>query len=91
MSRDVEGLRGYSLTFKLQKLRVLEGLNQKEFAKKLGASQTSVSGWELGSCQPSAMTLEKIRQFYGLPFDFFIENEIKSLKGRRKSREKPCS
>jgi len=82
-----EDLRGLPFSIKLQTLRYRKGLTQKSLAGKIGCSGVTVSLWESDKCFPAGFLLEKLRQFYGLPLDFFTEDKIKALKLSSKKRK----
>lgn len=58
----------------LKILRVLAGLTQAEAAKKVGVSQVALSAWELGQYKPSAASVSRLAEAYGV-------SEAKILKG----------
>jgi transcriptional regulator with XRE-family HTH domain len=74
MSISVDDLSQESMSVKLYRLRCRHGLSRAKFAKQIGCSSSTVKNWEYGNCQPSCILLEKIIQFYGLDYAFFIEN-----------------
>lgn len=54
------------------------GLTQKQFAKKIGASATSVSTWETGLFYPSVFALCDLADFFGCSVDELLgRTEIK--------------
>ena len=75
MNFNYENLKNFSLSLKLKKLRWLNGLSQVKLAEKAGCSRGAISKWERGLCLPKGVMLEKIRVFYNLPLDFFINDE----------------
>jgi len=85
---EFEDLKGYPLSYKLQQLRWRSGLTQQEFAEKVGCNFRSVTDWERGKRVPFGRTLEKIRDFYGLPQYFFIENDIETIRMVNSRRKK---
>ena len=44
-------------------IRIKAMLSQKEFAKEIGVSITTISKWELGKCKPSFRQQRKIVDF----------------------------
>lgn len=54
----------------LKAARVNSGLTQKEFAKELGVSNTTVNNWENGDTEPSLSQLREISRLSGIPMDF---------------------
>jgi len=86
---EFKDLKGYPLSYKLQKLRWRSNLTQKEFAEKGGFNYRSVTDWECGKRVPFGRTIEKIRNFYGLPQGFFAENDIETIKmGKNRKKRK---
>lgn len=59
---------------RLKQLRTLEGLNQEEFADKLGVSRGSISFYENGSRTPDIDFLDRLYRYYEdlLPADFLL-------------------
>lgn len=45
---------------KIKVARSVRGVTQKQLASKIGASQSSISNWELGREVPSLLSLAKI-------------------------------
>lgn len=86
-TEKLEELKGYPLSYRLQKLRWWSGFTQEDVANHLHCGQGSVSSWEQGKRYPNGRTLEKIIDLYDLPGDFFLDLDIKRLKLMRKKRE----
>lgn len=56
--------------------RVNSGLNQREFAEKIGVSLATVGNWESGKTEPDLSELRKISNLSGIPMDFiFVQRE----------------
>lgn len=53
----------------LKTLRKLNGLNQKEFADKMGTTQQRVSEWECNKVEPSLYNILKIISVLHTTFD----------------------
>ena len=53
----------------LKALRKLNGLNQKEFAEKMGTTQQRVSEWECNKVEPSLYNILKIISVLHTTFD----------------------
>ena len=51
-----------ALREKIKKIRLENGMTQKEFAKELGVTQATVSGWERGLSEPEDYRLKEIAQ-----------------------------
>lgn len=56
--------------------RVNAGLNQREFAERIGVSLATITNWESGKSEPDLSELRKISQISKIPMDFiFVERE----------------
>lgn len=53
----------------LKAARVNAGLSQKEVAKILEISNTTVTNWENGKSYPSAEKIDKLCKLYGISYD----------------------
>lgn len=58
----------------LKVLRVMANLTQAEAAKKVGIAQSVLSDWERGQYKPSAASISRLAEAYGV-------SEAKILKG----------
>lgn len=54
----------------LKATRVNAGLTQKELAKELGVTTTTINSWENGDTEPSLSQLREISRLSGIPMDF---------------------
>ena len=62
---------------KLYKIRTDLHLTQKQFAKKVGVSQTAINYWENGKRQPRTEQLKKIANTLSLPLgELFSEHTV---------------
>lgn len=62
------------LKINLAACRTNAGMNQSEWAKKLGVSDKTVWNWEAGKAEPTLNNLRKISELSGIPLDcIFIE------------------
>lgn len=52
--------------------RVNSGLNQREFAEKIGVSLATVTNWEKGKTEPDASQLREISRLSGIPMDYIF-------------------
>jgi transcriptional regulator with XRE-family HTH domain len=50
---------------RIRRHRELRGWSQRELAKRLGSSPSTVERWELGQRQPSALSIEKLAGTFG--------------------------
>lgn len=56
----------------LRAARVNAGYNQKDAAKILGISNSTLGSWEHGRTFPTPAVIEKICRLYGLSYDDII-------------------
>lgn len=56
----------------LEAVRVNAGMTQKEWAKILGVSNTTVVNWEKGTTEPSLSILRKMSELSKIPMDFIF-------------------
>lgn len=57
---------------RIKELRQEKGVDQTEFAKWLGTSQTNVSRWENDKFEPDLETIVKIAQFFEVTTDYLL-------------------
>ncbi len=57
----------------LKELRVLSGLNQKQFATLMRTTQQRVSEWETNKIEPSLYNILKILKVLNVSFDELTE------------------
>lgn len=56
--------------------RTNSGLNQPEFAEKIGVSVSTVLNWEKGRTEPNVSQLRQISELSGIPMDYiFVQQE----------------
>ena len=65
-----------SIGTNIRKLRLSRGLNQQEFAKKLGVSDKAVSTWENDIKTPRMGTIQKIADLFNIKKSQIIEEDI---------------
>lgn len=56
----------------LEAVRVNAKMTQKEWATKLGVSNTTVVNWEKGNTEPSLSQLREMSRLSGVPMDFIF-------------------
>lgn len=56
----------------LEAVRVNAKMTQKEWASKLGVSNSTVVNWEKGSTEPSLSQLREMSRLSGVPMDFIF-------------------
>ena len=60
---------------KLQQLRKNKGWSQEQLSKKIGAHQKYISRYENNSSKPSADTLRKLSEVFGVTVDYLLAEE----------------
>lgn len=65
---------------KLKLLRTELNLTQKEFADKLGVSQSSVNYWEKGQRIPSIEAAARIADLFNITIESLLDSDDKLLK-----------
>lgn len=58
---------------KLKKLREKHGYSQKELAEKLDMGASTIGQYEIGTREPGFERLKKIKDFFGVDFNFLLE------------------
>lgn len=82
---------------RIKDLRKRQGLNQREFAKKLEYSYGYIADLERGRQKPSRDFLEKLRHVFGISSDYilhgnlfyFWEQKLDEIENKLKSEEIP--
>ena len=44
-------------------------------SKETGISESTLSDWKLGKCQPKVDKLQKIAKYFGVDVTYFLDNE----------------
>lgn len=69
----------------LEAVRVNAKMTQKQWAKALGVSNTTIVNWEKGNTEPSISQLREMSKISGVPMDFIFvpdkSNQIEFMKG----------
>lgn len=60
----------------LEAVRVNAGKTQKEWAKMIGVTNTTVVNWESGKTEPSLSQVRKMSEFSGIPIDYIYSPAI---------------
>lgn len=55
----------------IKRIRLLNGINQTQMAKRLGVQQQNISRWEQGEVEPSDLTMSKIQKRFVYPEDAY--------------------
>lgn len=63
----------------IKKLRAKLGLSQKEFAKKLGVSQSAASHWERGVTQPNIKIAFQMSKLAARAGHFYSPEELREV------------
>ncbi len=64
---------------KLQTLRKQKGLSQEQLAEQLGVSRQAVSKWELNTTLPETENIIKIKNIFGVSFDYLLDENITEI------------
>lgn len=73
---------------KLIKLRKEKGISQEEFGNELNISRQAVSKWELGESKPDIDKVKKIAQFYGVSFEYLLNDELEKEETTKRKNNK---
>ena len=65
---------------KLKYLRTTMKLTQKDFAQKIGVSQSSINYWEKGQRIPSIEAAAKIADFFSITIESLLDSEDRLIK-----------
>lgn len=65
---------------KLKHLRTTLNLSQKDFAKKIGVSQSSVNYWEKGQRIPSIEAAARISNYFDITIESLLDSSNKLVK-----------
>lgn len=60
---------------KIKQLRLSQGLNQSEFARRLAVTPGAVSQWETGRTVPDTERLLAIAKEFSIPLDYFTDEQ----------------
>lgn len=63
------------LNERIKELRLLNGYNQVELAKKLAITKQTVSNWENNNIQPSIEMLEALANLFSVSTDYLLGRE----------------
>ena len=56
----------------LRNVRTDKGITQGELSKILGCSQSMITRWENGECEPTAPYIIAISEYFSLPADYVL-------------------
>ncbi len=79
---------------KLAELREEMNLTQEELAKSINVGRSTISGYELGTTQPSYAVLMQLADFFNVNLDYLfgrtqIKTDLKKLEGKLETRRGP--
>jgi transcriptional regulator with XRE-family HTH domain len=77
-----DALKGFGA--RLKQLRIAQGLNQSQFAKKVSLTQAAISQFEDGKRIPSSSALQKIASSLGLSLDELVGNSQEDVTDSEK-------
>ena len=60
---------------RIEELRKLKGINQKELGENIGVAQTTISTWERGTRQPDHECLLLLADYFGVSVDYVLGRE----------------
>ena len=63
------------LNERIKELRLLNGFNQVELAKRLGLTKQTISNWENNNIQPSIEMLEALADLFSVSTDYLLGRE----------------
>ena len=66
---------GVNLYEKYQKLLDKNNKTSYQVAKETGISQTAFSNWKSERCEPSLDSLKKLAKYFGVPIEYFLDEE----------------
>ncbi len=64
------------LSEKLYQLRKKSGLSQEQLAEQINVSRQAISKWESGSAFPESEKLIIISNYFGVPVDYLLKDEV---------------
>ncbi|WP_018130974.1 helix-turn-helix domain-containing protein [Effusibacillus pohliae] len=65
---------------RLRQLRKQKNLTMKEFGKKFGLAESTISGYENGTRTPDLETIEKFADFFGVTVDYLVKGRTEPPK-----------
>ena len=72
MSKKKKDILEIEVQNNFRMVRKAMGMNQKEFARYLGFSESTISEWEKGESYPSALSLKDISHSTGVSIEFLL-------------------
>lgn len=66
---------GENLYEKYQALLAKENKTSYQVSKETGISQTAFSNWKSGRSEPGLESLSKLSKYFGVPIEYFLEQD----------------
>ncbi len=66
------------------------GVTDYEVAKQTGVSTSTLTNWKYGRYTPKADKLKKIADYFNLPIEYFLEQEVRDNKKLVDIRSRCC-
>ncbi len=63
---------------KYQALLAEKNKTSYQVSKETGISQTAFSNWKSGRSEPSLESLSKLSKYFGVPIEYFLEQDTSS-------------
>ncbi len=60
---------------KYQALLAKENKTSYQVSKETGISQTAFSNWKTGRSEPGLESLSKLSKYFGVPIEYFLEQD----------------
>ena len=70
----------HKLSHNIRHLRKLRGLTQEQFADELNITRSRVGSYEEGRSEPSVELLIKIADYFRVPIDILVKNDLRKAK-----------
>ncbi|MBO5060858.1 MAG: helix-turn-helix transcriptional regulator [Clostridia bacterium] len=62
----------YDFHKRLKELRMRSGISQKELAKQMGVTRTTINSWESGISFPNAYSLTMLSEYFYITTDYLL-------------------
>ena len=79
MSKKKKDILEIEVQNNFRMVRKAMGMNQKEFARYLGFSESTISEWKKGESYPSALSLKDISHSTGVSIDFLLGDSYNNV------------
>ena len=71
---------------KLRRLRQEKNWSQENLAEEIGVKRLAIGKYESGQTKPSAETLQKISEVFGVSIDYLLSEDSEKSKGEIKDK-----